>query len=241
MSDQIKQALCCVCGALRTCRRPRNHRSENYWLHDPIDRNWWRETGDLKCSECGKVTTHAIIHPEKDTFRDHAERITRIALGTTTDPMVRDEKWRTRVQAAYRQGREPNPLLNHRWSAAAGDAARQAGSDFVITYCGEKHELPKNTRNIPAGEIAVPDPVRWDQEYEDPNTGLWWTEMDCVDCYRVSNEHRMAQRRKLLAEWLVWILAKADQRVPDDHVDTLIAAFEATQHAARTKSEDSAR
>ncbi|MDN4520716.1 hypothetical protein QYF68_23285 [Mycolicibacterium austroafricanum] len=241
MSDQTKQALCCECGSIRTCRRPRNHKTENYWLTGPIDRNWHRETGDLKCSECGRITRHAIIHPDKDSFRDHAERLTRIALGTTKDPVSRDESLRGRVQAAYRQGREPNPRLMHRWLAGDSEAAREAGRDYVITFCGEKHQIPNSVVPLSTDKPAMPDPVRWDQEYEDPATGLWWVQMDCVDCLRVSNERRMARRRKVLAEWLAWLLA-ADSRVPDEHVDTLIEAFEATQKSETApKSQDSTR
>lgn len=241
MSDSLKQALCCVCGALRTCRRSRNHRPENYWLTGTVDRDWHRETGDLKCSECGQVTRHAIIHSDKDSFKDHAERLTRIALGTTIDPVCNDRNAVERVRSAYRQGREANPLLKHMWLISDEDAARNAGRKYVTTHCGEQVLIPRKTKEHPQEGFAEPDEVRWDQEYEDPATGRWWVEMDCVDCFRASNERRMARRRELLKEWLTWLLVRPNQRIPDEHVDVLIAVFEATQSKRTARPEDSTR
>lgn len=236
MSVQMK-ALCCVCGNLRTCSRPRNHQAENYWLTGPIDRQWHRETGDLKCSECGKVTRHALIHPDKDTFRDHAERITRLALGTTTDPLSDNSEVVSRIRAAYQQGRRMNPFLTHLWSGREKAAAREAGRTHVTTYCGEVVELPPEDEQFSIGpdDAAEPDEGNWDEEYQD-DEGQWWVATACVDCYRVANELRMARRRTVLKDWLVQLLAN-ENRVPDEHVDRLIAAFEATQQAkSQTKN-----
>lgn len=239
MSEAVKQALCCICGALRTFKRARNYRGENYWFARPANLDWERELGDLKCERCGRITTHALLHAQGDWSADHAERLTRIALGSTSDPMNNDTKVRDRIRSVYRQGRKPNPFLFHRWLKSAENAAREAGQNYVITHCGERHELPETSATISADEVAVPDPVQWDQEYEDPATGLWWLEMDCVDCLRVANERRIARRRELLNQWLAWVYAKPDERVTDDQVDTLIAALEATQN--QKKNEDSTR
>ena len=35
MSGQLRKALCCTCGNVRTCKQSRNHRVENYWLRRP--------------------------------------------------------------------------------------------------------------------------------------------------------------------------------------------------------------
>lgn len=226
MTVPSRQALCCVCGALRTCHHPRNHRRENYFLRGPVDRNWHRELGDLKCANCGEVTTHAILHREGDNFRDHAERVTRIALGGD-DTMGSDTI--EEIRGKYRQGRQANPYLNHMWSGRDEDAARKAGKTTVMSHCGEVMKIPEKSSSITGGGQLRPDPVRWNQEYEDPDTGNWWVELDCPDCLRVVNDRRLAANRKRLKLWLVWLL-RDPARVPDEHVETLIAALEsATQ------------
>lgn len=220
---KIRQAICCSCGEIRTCFRPRNHQRENYWLRRPVDTNWHRETGDLKCANCNGITRHAILHPEGDSFRDHAERITHMALGGDDRCNVYDGD---RIRKAYRQGRQPNPYLNHLWSTTDAEAAREAGRNTVLTLCGEVEKLPEKSSTCGGGGLLRPDPVRWEQEYEDSDTGSWWREMDCPDCYRVENERRLAARRKRLKVWLAWLLHDMT-RVPDTHVDALIAACEA--------------
>lgn len=223
MSNKIRQALCCTCGESRTCRRPRNHQHENYWLSGPVDRNWHRELGDLKCDQCGQVTRHAILHRDGDNFRDHAERITRIALGGN-DPIDNDTV--EKIRRKYRQGRQSNPFLHHMWSGRDEDAAREAGKATVMSYCGEVVEIPEMSCSRAGTELLQPDPVRWDQEYEDPDTGGWWVEMDCPDCYRVVNERRLAKRRKLLNALLILALRRSEE-IPGGRVNALIEAFEA--------------
>lgn len=229
MTLQPKQALCCTCGNLRNCLRPRNHRRENYWLSGPVDRGWHRETGDLKCSECGRVTRHALIMPEGDVFRDHAERVTRIALGSTADP-VATEDLRESIRKAYRQGRRPNPNMRHLWSAADEETARKAGKTTVVTRCGETQEIPPKSDTFAAEGQLRPDAVRW-EECEDPDTGMWWIEVDCPDCYRVSNERRRVKRRKDLKLLLTCALIHWDdpRRLPDVHVEDLVAALKEAQ------------
>lgn len=227
MSNKIRQAICCTCGAIRTCQRPRNHQHENYWLIGQVDRNWHRELGDLKCANCGQVTRHAILHPDGDSsFRDHAERITRIALGgsdsyTNAYPALRD-----RVRAAYRQGRQANPYLNHMWSASDAEAARKAGKTTVMTYCGEVETIPEKSKSVAAGQLLKPADVRWDDDYEDPETGSWWIEMDCPDCLRFVNDHRMAARRSTVKLGLAWLLHDLANRLPDEHVEALAEVIE---------------
>lgn len=225
--SKIRKALCCECGEIRTCHRPRNHQSENFWLKRPVDPNWHRELGDLKCGHCGKTTRHAIILPEDDgAFRDHAERITHIALGGSDPYGDAYTERRDRIREAYRQGRQTNPYLNHLWSTADEEAARKAGKATVITYCGEVEKLPAKSQTVARGGQLQPKPVRWDQDYEDPDTGGWWLEMDCLDCLRVVNERRMGESRAQLKLYLAWLMANYadDQRVPGDHVDALNAA-----------------
>ncbi|GFG71850.1 hypothetical protein [Mycolicibacter senuensis] len=234
MSAKIRQALCCTCGEVRTCRQARNRQRENYWLCSPVDPNWHRELGDLKCANCGEITRHAILHREGDPHRDHAERITRIALGGKDPYGDAYTATRHQIREAYRQGRQPNPLMNHLWATSDAQAARKAGRTTVITFCGEVQKLPEKSRTRGGDELLQPDPVRFDQEYEDPETGGWWVEMDCPDCYRVANEERMATRRQHLKLLLACALAHwsdAD-RLPDAHVEDLIAALRAAQVGA---------
>ncbi|MCV7150219.1 hypothetical protein [Mycolicibacterium pyrenivorans] len=46
-------------------------------------------------------------------------------------------------------------------------------------------------------DLIEPAKVREDQEYEDPDTGLWWIEMDFVDCLRKADDFR--HERQVLA------------------------------------------
>lgn len=222
-SANIRQAICCTCGEIRTCCRPRNYQRENYWLRRPVDTNWHRETGDLKCANCNEITRHAILYPEGSGFRDHAELITRMALGGDDPCNAHDGD---HIRKAYRQGRQPNPYLKHLWSTADAEAAREAGRNTVLTFCGEVEKLPEKSRTRGGDALLQPDSVRWDQEYEDSDTGSWWREMDCPDCYRVVNELRRAKRRKRLSLWLA-VLLRDPTRVPDARVEALLAALEA--------------
>ncbi|MEZ0341526.1 hypothetical protein ACAG25_16260 [Mycobacterium sp. pV006] len=216
MSDRLMQALCCVCGNLRTCRRPRNYRRENYWLSGPIDRDWHRETGDLKCAECGRVTSHAILHPEQDSFRDHAERITNIALGMgdPVAPRVCEE-----IRMRYRQNDFPkNPLMNHRWWKSVENEARAAGQKRFPAMCGELVDMPEqvreNGRDITEMEAPthLTDPKRADWDWLDVETGLTWTYYgECVNCLRVRNTWLLEQRRKNVAAQLIKIAAVIDE------------------------------
>lgn len=219
MSDQQKAALCCVCGAVRKCRRPRNHRPENYWLSGTVDRDWHRETGDLKCAQCGRVTTHAIIHPERDTFRDHAERITNIALGMGDPASAGNPHLRDRIQQTYRQRNYPlNPYVHHRWFKSDENDARSAGKTWFPAMCGEPLPLPEqvreNGRYITAMEAPthVSDPDRAEHENLDVETGLWWTSDGvCVNCLRVRNNWLLEKRRKDVAALLIKIAAIIDE------------------------------
>lgn len=247
MSDQQKTALCCVCGAVRKCRRPRNHRPENYWLSGTVDRDWHRETGDLKCTQCGRVTTHAIIHPEADKMRDHAEMIQRVATGNGHGHF--DEAGLIKMREKYRQGLPRNPELNHFWWTSEAKDAWDAGRRSVIGLCGELVTLQRDPRASTSSRTDKRDdsqiePARVrDQEYEDSETGLSWAEMDCVDCLRVWHLDLLRQRRAVLAESMTKFLAdllaeksgypkKIDLRT----VNALIEALETAQQIRDVKA-----
>lgn len=245
MSNHAMEALCCVCGNLRDCRRPRNHRRENYWLAGPIDLDWHRETGDLKCEECGRITTHALIHPDGDIHRDHAEMMQRVATGNSHGHF--SAKQLDEVAMKYRLGLPRNPELNHYRYDRDAQAAWDAGLRTVKALCGEQipiHHDPsgpaskgKNKQRDDDRQIR-PREVR-EQEYEDEATGLWWEERDCVDCLRVWHLELLRQRREELVTRMTQFLGdlltdkvggypkKIDLRT----VESLIAALgDAQQH-----------
>lgn len=216
MSDQIKQALCCVCGALRTCRRPRNYRRENRWLLGPVDRDWSRETGELKCEACGEITVHAII-----TGSDHAEEIHKVAIGWTLNAEADD-----RIRARWRQGRPENPYLHHIWWRVDEQEAREAGRSHFLALCKASVPVPRKRPDerdwsISSDELVAPSEFH-DVDREDPATGLWWYDIDCVDCLRRSNAITLSRQRKLLKEHLAKVVEKIDTIDPQT-VSALLA------------------
>lgn len=180
----LEQALCCECGNLRSFKRARNQLAE--WGDK---QNWHRMTGDLKCDMCSTVTRHAILR--SGTHRDSAEEFLRVALGENPS----DCTDAARLRSDYRQGLPRNPYLHHRYWVAEARKAWAAGEPEVIGLCGEPMELdydpdgPGHDSRDP-NELLEPSETRADQEYEDPATGLWWMEMDCVDCLRIANARR---------------------------------------------------
>ncbi|WP_255792446.1 hypothetical protein [Mycobacteroides abscessus] len=225
-----RQAICCRCGDIRTCRRPRNYKEENYWLNKPVDRNWHRETGDLKCTSCGKTTRHALLYPKSDNFKDHAERLERIALGSS-DPMCNETDVVERIQKRYREGRQTNPRLSHVWWSKDAEQARAEGRSWVTAHCGDQAELPSEDEQCHLGGTGLVEPdiedvadvtVFYD---DDAPEGMGWEEIPCPNCYSVINERRVAALRlALLGKLNALILAAQDLDAVT--VGRLIAAAE---------------
>ncbi len=217
------KALCCTCGSIRTCRRPRNHRPENYWLRGPVDRDWHRETGDLKCQECGRVTTHAII-----TGDNHAEKLREVATGWNYNCLT-DTDYQ-RIRGAWRQGVPQNPEKRHLWWASDAQKARDAGESTFLAICKTEIPVPKmqskkGSKSYAHDELIAPNRFH-DVEYEDESTGLWWHEVDCTDCLYRSNAIAVDHQRNALREKVLDVvgnLSKLDART----VAELLAAFEA--------------
>lgn len=248
MSDQVKQAMCCICGSLRECRRPRNYRQENYWLRGPVDLDWHRETGDLKCAECGRVTAHALLHPAGFELRDHAEMMQRVATGNSHSHF-KNQQQLDEVAAKFRQGFPRNPELNHFRYDHDAQAAWDAGRRTVKALCGAQmpvHRDPsgpsssKKARGAQDDRQIKPKLVR-DQEYEDTETGLWWSEVDCVDCLRVWHLELLSRRRVVLADVMTKFLADllADnggypKKIDLRTIESLVVAFEAAQERNTT-------
>jgi hypothetical protein len=221
---ETEQALCCECGSLRTCKQPRNYVAERADLQ-----TWHRMTGDLKCDTCGRITRHALLR-RSDEYRDSAEDYQRVALGGEPRSGLVDVD---RARREYRLGLPRNPYLKHWRITAEAEAAWDSGEKTVVALCGETITVERDPRSTTlssrgsTGELVEPEEVR-DMEYEDSETGLWWTEMDCVDCLRVANERRLERLRKeLLADLLevsacVQGLGAADVIGLREHIDRLL-------------------
>lgn len=81
-------------------------------------------------------------------------------------------------------------------------------------------------------ELIAPGRIDWDTEFEDPKTGLWWVDMDCVDCLRVANAQRWSLRQEKLEAMLDW-LALHPEAVPDSDIETLLGTLHEWQRAWR--------
>lgn len=206
----LRQALCCVCGTLRTCSRPRNYRRENYWLQGAVDNDWHRETGDLKCVECGRVTTHAIILSAADGFRDHAELLRKLATGWHSKKCTEADL--ARIQEHWRRGTPQNPYKRHLWWVSDLEKARAAGQSHFRAICMAEIPVPqmqskKGSTGYKSDEMVAPKRFH-DVDREDPDTGLWWFDVDCVDCLYRSNEIALGKQRKALKAKLQAVVDK---------------------------------
>lgn len=207
---QQAQALCTICGQLRTFVRARNHRRENWWLHEPVDADWGRKLGDLKCSACARITTHALLYPAGHAFRNHAELIHLIAMGWWF--RLAPEGAAERIRERYRQGRIPNPYLHHLWWASDEQEARAAGKSEFSAICGESILVAERTpEERQADYFSVGDTAPCevgDEECKDPATGLLWTAQSCVDCLKRSKKMALEYQQRELRERLLLLVTE---------------------------------
>lgn len=208
--DAAQQALCTICGQLRTFKRARNHRRENVWLHEPVDADWGRKLGDLKCSECARITTHALLYPAGYALRNHAELIHLIAVGWWSKHAP--EGAAERIRERYRQSRIPNPYLHHLWWASDEQEARAAGKSEFSAICGESIRVAERTpeqrqADYFSADDTVPCEVG-DEEYQDPETGLLWTAQSCVDCLKRHKKMALEYRQHELRERLLLLVTE---------------------------------
>lgn len=214
-------ALCCECGNLRTCKRPRN-RAYGHRIDGSE-----RATGDLKCSACNRVTRHAVLSVAAVEYRDMFEADDAVARGTPpgpdtwlgTNPRALDD-----LRDLYRRAQPQNPYLSHIWCKSDADGARERGETTVRAYCGVRVPLPKNGgRDLTEKDYK---PVAQTEEYEGPD-GEFWVDMDCVDCARVVNDRRRWRRARQVADWLPWVTARVlNGSLPAEDVDELYRALE---------------
>lgn len=205
-----RQALCCVCGQLRTF-------SSNYWFsfkdenrgggfgEDP---RGWLWTGTLKCAECGCRTRHALIRDPAHT--DYTEAYQRYVLGGPwLGKYAPDQE---QMRKLYFAQFPRNPNLNHWYSTAEAATARASGQSRMRAKCGDMMEVPpehsegKGRESEPG--LIKPKKMR-DQEYEDAETGLWWVDMDCVNCLSVVNAGRTQRAREDLVTLIRWYFVRS--------------------------------
>ena len=59
--------------------------------------------------------------------------------------------------------------------------------------CGAVPEIPRSwsKKKSHPGELVEPDSIDGNTKFEGPETGLWWVDMNCVDCCRLSNDLKL--------------------------------------------------
>lgn len=225
-------ALCCECGHARTVKNTYwfSYKDENRSCDTMDHPLGWRVTGTLKCSNCGTKTRHALLR-EDDKYRDNMERQQYVALGGMP---LDDREDVERLRNEYRAHLPRNPNLRHFFNTAAADEARSRGETQMPALCGDIRPVPRSLSGTSSSDQVQPDRIDWDTEFEDPNTGLWWVDMDCVNCLRITNERRRARRREDLEYLLAWFAANPD-RIDDKYVDELWGHLERMAEPLREK------
>lgn len=227
---QPRKALCCQCGHQRTVSA--NHftsmKDPNAPYGDQGKSLGWRSTRTLKCEACGERTRHAVLRGDDEKHPDWDEFHQRIALGAPdTRRYPLDDESIKRLRREYRQLYPRNPFLHHRYWINEAKTAWDEGHKTVTAVCGEQVTIdfdphqPKNwsqKKREPGGIVA--DQLS-DTEYEDPDTGLWWVDMDCVDCCRVANRLYWDKQRERLKWFLAHFALKTDA-IPDLDVGVLV-------------------
>jgi hypothetical protein len=219
-------ALCCVCGKSRTVSSDyRRSRDPNDDYSDDGKKEGWRRTNTLKCDACGGRTRHAILSGDVD-YRDSDERYQRYTLGGEWEGNPQYAPDRDRLREEYFAQFPRNPKLHHWVNMAAAEEARERGETHMPALCGDTTTVPRewSKRSKKAGPVA-PNRIDWDTEFEDPETGKWWVDMDCVNCLRVTNEQRAAREREQL-EWLLMYVAARPELIPDADVTDILQTLE---------------
>lgn len=205
MSPRL-QALCCECGELRTCTRPRNHREDNYFLRAPVNADWHRETGDLKCANCGRVTRHAIILPDGHWARNHAELLHELATGWINSRATDADC--ERIQDRWHRASRANPRLRHLWWTQSERKAREAGRSHMSAICGAQipvpDRAPKPKKPKKKGDPGYNRDQLWAPEFIDSEEDeRGWREVSCVDCLALSNQIAINEQREELQKKLL--------------------------------------
>lgn len=230
-------ALCCECGQLRTVSADYSrYRDPNHADSDQGRTGGWRLTQTLKCSACGDRTRHALLRRHDAPYRDADEQRQQWILGHDVDGWGSDRGW---ARAEYFAQFPRNPYAHHWYVVDEAQAAWDKGERVVTSLCGEPmtlHRDPKTARSgdIPMAQLVEPEEVR-DIEYEDETTGLWWEDMTCVNCLRVTNERRRARRMRVLEALLAWF-ARHPETIPDTDADQVMHVLEPLAETLRKET-----
>ncbi|MAU83872.1 MAG: hypothetical protein CME34_18780 [Gordonia sp.] len=185
----------------------------------------YRGLGDLKCSQCSKVTTHAILE-YYSPVRDREEELDLIARGATPDYgiLARSKPHLDKLRDEYRQLQPQNPYLSHIWLKSDAEDAREHGHATIRAHCGVMVPVPVDGgRDLTEADFNPSAPT---EEYEGPD-GEFWVEMECVDCARVANQRKRERRRKLVSHWLTWAVKQhLEGHLTDDDIDILYDALD---------------
>ncbi|MHC9292495.1 hypothetical protein ACRCUN_08490 [Mycobacterium sp. LTG2003] len=150
------------------------------------------------------------MRPANDTFRDHAEKLREFATGRTRDGLSSEA--RKRIQERWRQHRTENPYLHHLWWISDEEKARAAGRTHFQAICKAMIRVPEQLPKVRGTICDENDMVAptWfhDVDREDPDTGLYWFDVDCVDCLSRANAIALQWQREELAEKLQAIVEK---------------------------------
>ncbi|MDX1878214.1 hypothetical protein SBE55_10330 [Mycolicibacterium sp. 141076] len=229
------QALCCECGQLRTVSAGyyTSYKDPNSSAGGFEDKRGWRRTCTLKCAQCGKSTRHALVHKHEASDQgDWCERTQRFVLGGESPNEYWDEDYRKKLRTEYFAQFPRNPQLKHRYYVSEAKEAFAAGQKTITSLCGAPMDLDfdpnLSTKAEPNNQLVKPDRIDWETEFEDRDTGMWWVDMQCVDCLSVSNRIRIKhQRQEVLAKLLeasaaIEALGAQDLAALSKHLDALI-------------------
>lgn len=233
--SQPRQALCCECGNLRTVS-PDYHRynDPNYGYGEQARAKGWRHTQTLKCDACGARTRHALLRQTSVGDPNYDEACQRYILGGEWEGQYPPD--RDRLRAEYFAQFPRNPKLHHWFDCAEAEEARERGETHMAALCGATDTVPKSwSGRSKQTDPVAPDEVDWDTEFEDPETGMWWVDMDCVDCLRVANERRRTRRRQLLEAMLAWF-ARHPETIPDGDAGSLLGVLEPLARTLQEKT-----
>lgn len=115
------------------------------------------------------------------------------------------------------------------------EAARSRGESHMTALCGDVDTIPTSwsERSSNTGPVA-PDRIDWDTEFEDPETGEWWIDMDCVNCLSVTNQRRLLARRDYLDRLLMWFAARPEN-IGDGQMEEVITLLEGFRPSSGTE------
>ena len=221
-------ALCCTCGNVRTVN------SDYHRYQDPNHADGargkaegWRKTQSLKCDPCGGRTRHAILNQPDARWRDSDERNQRIALGGTDPDFSWSDHHLNRMREEYFAKFPRNPKLSHRYWIKDAKKHRKRGDTTMKALCGADMDVPpkssKKSKDRTEYELQKPRRIDWDTEFEDTETGLWWVDMECVDCLRLANDHRRDGAKGQAEHLLTWYAdAVKAGRLTHNELDELV-------------------